>query len=238
VVAFVVVAFTPVKFCKVEEPVASMVAIVANPFAVRVLKVAPLVALKAPPMVVEAVTANVPVDVAPVIVRKPPLVALRKPPMVVEPEVVRVARDDRPVTLSVPLWVVLPLVSVPKEAAVAKRLVEDETEAKRLVEVALLVVAFTPVKFCRVEEPVTRRLARVARPLVRRVLKLAPFVALKVPPMVVEPVMARVPAAKTLPTLLMVKRVEVAKLVVVEPIVKSWVVVVGREEVGVAKSER
>jgi len=63
-------------------------------------------------------------------------------------------------------------------------------------------------------------------------------VALKLPPTVVEPWTARVPAAVTLPTLLMVKSVEVAKDEVVDPIVKSWVVVVGSDEVGVAKSER
>jgi hypothetical protein len=56
--------------------------------------------------------------------------------------------------------------------------------------------------------------------------------------MVVEPVIARVPAAVTLPTLLMVKRDVVAKVALEEPMAKSWVVVVGRLDVGVAKSEK
>jgi len=46
-----------------------------------------------------------------------------------------------PVTVSVPLCVALPVVKVPKEAAVAKRFVDDATEEKRLVEVAWVVVA-------------------------------------------------------------------------------------------------
>jgi hypothetical protein len=62
---------------RVERPVTpSVEERVAAPFTVMVLKVAPLVALKRPPMVVEAVTANVPVDVAPVVV-SPPLKARR-----------------------------------------------------------------------------------------------------------------------------------------------------------------
>jgi hypothetical protein len=63
-------------------------------------------------------------------------------------------------------------------------------------------------------------------------------VELKAPVIVVEPATAKVPAAKTLPTLLMVKRVEVENAVVVEPMEKICVVVVGRDEVGVAKIER
>ena len=43
--------------------------------------------------------------------------------------------------------------------------------AKRLVEVAEVPVAETKVKFWRVDEPLTRRLARVARPEVVRVVK-------------------------------------------------------------------
>ena len=49
-----------------------------------------------------------------------------------------------------------PEVSVPRFAFVAKRLV-----AKKLVEVACEVVALTPVKFCKVEEPEVRMLVRV-----------------------------------------------------------------------------
>ena len=44
-------------------------------------------------------------------------------------------REVFPVTVSVPLCVALPLVSVPKDAAVAKRLVELAVVAKELVEV-------------------------------------------------------------------------------------------------------
>jgi hypothetical protein len=51
-------------------------------------------------------------------------------------------------------------------------------ETVRLVVVALVVVALIPVKFCRVEEPVTRRLESVERPPV----------AVKVVPTASEPV--------------------------------------------------
>ena len=70
-----------------------------------------------------------------------------------------------PVTVSVPLCVALPVVKVPKEAAVAKRFVDDATEEKRLVEVAWVVVAFTPVKFWSVEEAVARRLSACRVPV-------------------------------------------------------------------------
>ena len=51
-----------------------------------------------------------------------------------------------------------------------KRFEVDAVEAKRLVVVALVPVAFTKVKFWSVEEPVTRRFPRVPRPVVVRVL--------------------------------------------------------------------
>jgi hypothetical protein len=75
----------------------------------------------------------------------------------------------------------------------------------------------------------------------------APFVALKRPLIVEEPVMAReeeVPLWRLKerplmrPTLLMENSVEVENVAVVEPMVNSWVVVVERVEVGVAKMER
>src|ERR1700690_257056 len=47
-------------------------------------------------------------------------------------------RVERPETVKVPLCVVLPEVSVPKDAAVANRLVELAVVAKKLVEVALV----------------------------------------------------------------------------------------------------
>ena len=89
----------------------------------------------------------------------------------------------RPETVSVPLCVALPLVSVPKEAACAKRLVLEEMVAKELVEVAWVVVALTPVTFWSEVAPSTVS---------------APF-ALRAPPterrleIVVEPVIATVP---------------------------------------------
>lgn len=43
-------------------------------------------------------------------------------------------------------------------------LVAESAVAKREVEVALVVVEFTPVKFCSVEEPLTKRFVRVASP--------------------------------------------------------------------------
>ena len=51
-------------------------------------------------------------------------------------------------------------------AVVKKRLVVLAVVAKKLVEVAFVVVLFRPVKFWRVVEPVTKRLERVVRPLV------------------------------------------------------------------------
>ena len=50
-----------------------------------------------------------------------------------------------------------PAVSEPPEAVVKKRFVVDAVVAKKLVEVLFEVVELTPVKFCRVDEPVTRR---------------------------------------------------------------------------------
>ena len=113
---------------------------------------------------------------------------------------------------------------------------EPIDEMAKEVVVAWLVVALTPVKFCRVEEPVERRLPTVTKlektgspPKVPE--RVPPLVALKVEPIVVEPVM------KVLPTLEMEKSVEVANEVVEEPMVKSCVVVVGKELVGVAKRD-
>jgi hypothetical protein len=52
----------------------------------------------------------------------------------------------------------------PVESVVAKRLVEEAVVVKLFVVVALVPVAFTKVKFWRVEEPLTRRLAIVESP--------------------------------------------------------------------------
>ena len=51
-------------------------------------------------------------------------------------------------------------------AVVPKRLVEEAVAAKKLVVVAAVPVALRKVKFCKVEEPMASRLARVVRPLV------------------------------------------------------------------------
>ena len=47
-----------------------------------------------------------------------------------------------------------PAVNVPMLPVVAKRFVLDAVVAKKLVLVLLVVVEFTPVKFCKVLEPV------------------------------------------------------------------------------------
>lgn len=53
------------------------------------------------------------------------------------------------------MCVVLPDVSVPKEAAVEKRLLDDAIVEKRVVEVALVVVALRAVTFWSEETPPT-----------------------------------------------------------------------------------
>ncbi len=74
---------------------------------------------------------------------------------VVEPERRSVESDVAPVTLSVEASVAAPEVyNVPPDKAVAKK----------LVEVALVVVAFTPVKFWRVVEPITKSVLSVEAP--------------------------------------------------------------------------
>src|SRR6202142_4620318 len=79
-------------------------------------------------------------------------------------------RVERPETVKVPLCVVLPEVSVPKDAAVANRLVELAVVAKKLVEVALpkrsLLVALNAP--ATVVEPVTARAEVVAPPVTLR----------------------------------------------------------------------
>src|ERR1035437_8809714 len=56
-------------------------------------------------------------------------------------------------------------VSLPPLAVVYERFVVDALVAYTLVEVLFVVVELTPVKFCKVVEPVTKRLAVVKRPL-------------------------------------------------------------------------
>ena len=94
--------------------------------------------------------------------------------------VARAVNVERPVTPRVPptdMFVGLKLVA-PRFVAkklVEVPLVEVKFVANRLVEVALVVVALTPVKFCRVDDPVSSRLERVVRPpvAVRVPVKLA-----------------------------------------------------------------
>ena len=61
----------------------------------------------------------------------------------------------------------------PVESVVPKRLVDEAVVAKLFVVVALVEVELSAVKFWRVEEPFTRRLARVPRPLMNVVPKFA-----------------------------------------------------------------
>lgn len=92
----------------------------------------------------------------------------------------RLERVVRPeVTLSVPVkeaeeeivWlftkpeVMAPKVTLPALIAVAKRLVDDAVVAKKLVVVAEVPVAFTKVKFWRVDEALARRLVKLPRPV-------------------------------------------------------------------------
>jgi hypothetical protein len=80
-------------------------------------------------------------------------------------------RVEEPLTkrfwnVPVPLEVKFPPVPVVK-----KRLVLEAVEAKKFVVVALVPVALIKVKFWRVVEPLTRRLAKVATPDVKEVEK-------------------------------------------------------------------
>jgi hypothetical protein len=92
---------------------------------------------------------------------------------------------------------------------VVKRFVLDAVFAKKLVEVLFEVVELTPVKFCRVDEPVTRRLLAVKSPdvliepkvaaVAKRFVEVA-FVVVEFDAVkfwrVVEPRAFRVPAGK------------------------------------------
>lgn len=98
-----------------------------------------------------------------------------------EPVTRRLERvESPPVAVSVPVklaaleivWlfikpeVIAPRVALPVVRVVEKRLVLDAVVEKKFVVVALVPVAFTKVKFWRVEEAVIRRLAAVKRPVV------------------------------------------------------------------------
>ena len=116
--------------------------------------------------------------------RKPP-VRVESPVTESEPKVPREVSDEVttfearvvPVSdpagaepISVPVKFPVPLVK--------KRFVVEAVVEKKLVVVALVPVALTKVKFCNVDEPVTKRLDKVERPPV----------AVKVVPRVREPV--------------------------------------------------
>ena len=95
--------------------------------------------------------------------------------------------------------VVAAVVIVPILALAEKRLVDDAVVEKKLVVVALVPVALAKVKFCRVDEPLSKRLAKVPSPVD---VKLPPFPVVKkrlVEDAVVEKklvVVADVPVAK------------------------------------------
>jgi len=125
VVAEVPVAFTKVKFWRVVEEVTMRLVVVAWPAMVRPEEVVP------PPMVEEAVTRRLERVVR-------PAVAVTVP--------VKLAADEIVCPLIVP-EVILPKVALPTLSAVAKRLVEEATEAKKLVVVAFVEVEFIAVKF-------------------------------------------------------------------------------------------
>jgi len=72
--------------------------------------------------------------------------------------------------------VVAVVVRVPILALAEKRLVDDAVVEKKLVVVALVPVALRKVKFCRVDEPFDKRLAKVPSPVD---VKLPPFPVLK-----------------------------------------------------------
>ena len=61
------------------------------------------------------------------------------------------------------LTVTEPSVEFPAFNTVAKRLVEEAVVEKKLVLVLLVVVLLIPVKFCKVEEPVAKKLVVVAK---------------------------------------------------------------------------
>ena len=166
---------------------------VARPLAVSVVNVAPLVALREPPMVEDAEEKKLVVVAPPLKVAAPAVVSVP----------VKLAEDDmvcpliRPVTVSVPLCVVLPEVRVPKDAPVAKRLVDEAVVAKVLV-----LVACDDVELVAVKAP-----------------NVAPLVALSCDPMVVEPVVTSVLREESAETL---SDVEVALVVVELVAVTFW----------------
>ena len=141
-VAEVVVALMPVKFWSVLDPVTKRLEKVPDPPEERTQT---LLIAKQP------------------LVRVIPLARVEVPVPVIE-------RAD---AVSGPLKVVVPLpvtVSAPMEPVarlklVAKRLVLEAVVAKELVVVALVEVLFDAVKFCKVLDPVAKRLESIPSPV-------------------------------------------------------------------------
>ena len=76
--------------------------------------------------------------------------------------------------------VLLPRVTKPRLALVEKRLVELAVVLKRLVLVAEVPVALTKVKFCKVEEALTKRLPVVVSPaIVAELTERRPFASIE-----------------------------------------------------------
>jgi hypothetical protein len=161
VVACEVVAFNPVKFCKVLEPVMTRLPAVWVPVNVSVVPVC-------------VVTKDV-VDVELVVVAFNPVKFCK----VLDPVTRRFESVVNPdVTLSVPVklaaeemvWplmrpeVMAPAVSEPMVPVFAKKFVVDAVVAKKVVVVAFVEVEFNPVKFWRVVEPLTWRFAKTLLP--------------------------------------------------------------------------
>ena len=69
---------------------------------------------------------------------------------------------------------------LPNVPSVENRLVDEAVVAKKLVEVALLEVALSAVKFCSVDEPVTKRLVVEAKVKSAEVAERSAVLGLKV----------------------------------------------------------
>ena len=111
----------------------------------------------------------------------------------------------------------LPEVELQVWRSAPKKLVVEAVEVNKLVVVALVPVALMKVKFCKVEEPVSKRLAKVPSPVE---VKLPPLAVVKkrlVEEAVVEKrlVVVALPETKRLPL------TESLSLGVVEPIPKK-----------------
>ena len=136
-------------------------------------------------------------------------------------------------TETLPHGVVEPILSVPNCEAVAKRFVLEAVVEKKLVVVAEVPVAFTKVKFCRVLEPVRRRLESVVKPpvAVRVPVKLAAaeIVWPLIKPEVIGPRVA-VPVVREVEKRLVDEAVVAKKLVEVAAVVVERVIKISEVE--------